>query len=456
VARKQLDGSFRDPSGHIIINNGILRRVVLPSYEPVYRKVQKSGLYKELIKLHLLIPHIELHRTNATSLLTIQPDNIPFISYPYEWCFGELKDAALLTLKIQHIALEYGFALKDASAYNIQFHKGKPVFIDTLSFEPYIDGSPWVAYRQFCMHFLLPLLLVSKKYIDLNKLFIIFLDGIPLKLGSTLLPKITFFNPSLLIHIHIHALLEQRFSKNSASLRKNILSKEAVIMLLKNLETTIRRINTPDSHSQWSSYTTTHTYGADGFAQKKNIVSSWLPSIKVTTALDIGANTGTFTKMCTASGIDTIAIDNDQQCIETLYGITKQNNEARCLALCIDITNPSPAIGWENLERSSFVSRTHVDLVLALALLHHITIGNNIPFHYSARLLHRLGKYLIIEFIPKTDPMVQKLLANRADTFEHYSRKLFEKEFAAYFSILRQEPIAHTGRLIYLMERKNT
>ncbi|HUD18953.1 MAG TPA: SAM-dependent methyltransferase [Patescibacteria group bacterium] len=454
VPTTRLGSSFRDPSGHVIADKGILKRTISASYIPIYRKAEGSGLYDRLMKDALLIPHRELPRNNRKNNLVIQPDVIPFISYPYEWCFGELHDAALTTLNIQKTALAYGFSLKDASAYNIQFYNGKPILIDTLSFEPYVAGSPWIAYRQFCMHFLMPLLLMSRKSADFNKLFITHLDGIPLSLGSSLLPKTTLLNPSLLAHIHLHAMMEQKLAGNTARHGNNTLSKDAFVTLLNNLESTIRHLKLRDSQSQWSSYEETHSYGVGGMREKKKIVTTLLRKIHAESALDIGANTGAFTALCIAGGINTIAVDNDHGCIEKLYAANKRNNVTNCLPLCIDITNPSPSIGWENNERSSFLDRTDVDLVLALALIHHIAIGNNVPFDYIARLMSRLGRYLIIEFVPKTDIMVRQMLANRVDVFTNYTKKLFEREFSVYFRVLGTFPVLNTGRVIYLMERK--
>ncbi len=455
--RARLGSSFRDPSGYVFADKGVLKRTISSSYEPIYRQIQQSGLYDRLITDSLLIPHRELKRSNKRNTLVILPDIVPFISYPYEWCMSQLQDAALLTLKIQGIALTYGFTLKDASAYNIQFYKGKPVLIDTLSFEPYTEGAPWVGYRQFCMHFLMPLLLMNRKSADLGKLFITYLDGIPLPLGSSLLPKTTYLSPSLFAHVHLHAMMEQKNASGAPSKHsRGSLSKDAFVTLINNLETTIRRLRPRASKSQWSTYTESHSYGQSGYREKQNIVDTIIRRLKVKTALDIGANTGDFSRLCTAHGINSIAIDNDNSCIEKLYQSDKRGGETNCLPLCVDITNPSPAIGWENNERTAFLDRANVDLVLALALIHHIAIGNNVPFDRIAHLMSRLGRYLIIEFVPKTDAMVQQMLNRREDVFANYTKNLFEKEFAVYFRIGSAFPVLNTARVIYLMERKHT
>src|SRR6185503_16964008 len=201
----QLSASFRDPSGFLFSRGGVLYRQVNRKYEQEYARLMESGLYEKLVKAGLLIPHLEVDEAPAESEVTrafaykiIQPERAPFISYPYEWSFGQLKDAALATLSIQRRALKVGMSLKDASAYNIQFVRGKPTLIDTLSFEIYKEGQPWVAYRQSCQHFLAPLALMALKDVRLNQLLRVYIDGVPLDLASGLLPAKTRLNFGLL------------------------------------------------------------------------------------------------------------------------------------------------------------------------------------------------------------------------------------------------------------------
>ena len=208
--------SFRDPSGFLFYKNNLIYRQVNISYKENYDHLMESGLYKILINKKLLIPHREVDASSLSdrkSYKTIKPELIPFISYPYEWSFSQLKNAALTAIKIQKYSLDFGMSLKDCSAYNIQFFNGKPIFIDTLSFEKFKPNKPWIAYRQFCQHFLAPLALMSCKDIRLNQLFKIYIDGIPLDLASSLLPIKTYFKFFLLTHIHLHAKSQKHFSK---------------------------------------------------------------------------------------------------------------------------------------------------------------------------------------------------------------------------------------------------
>ncbi|MCJ7513764.1 MAG: hypothetical protein MUO23_12440, partial [Anaerolineales bacterium] len=201
----RLGASFRDPSGYLFERNGKLFRQVNRSYQADFDRLIASGLYAELTGVGLIIPHIESPAAPdepGLAYRVIEPEPVPFISYPYEWSFGQLQTAALTTLSIQKRALSKGMSLKDSSAYNIQFHHGRPVLIDTLSFETYREGEPWDAYRQFCQHFLAPLALMAHTDIRLGQLLRVYIDGIPLDLASRLLPRKTRFSFSLLTHLH--------------------------------------------------------------------------------------------------------------------------------------------------------------------------------------------------------------------------------------------------------------
>ena len=209
----QLSASFRDPSGFLFSQNGILFRQINRTYSEDYARLMDSGLYEKLVKANVLIPHVEVDQAPAekeAAFKVIQPERVPFISYPYEWSFSQLKDAALATLSIHKRALKLGMSLKDASAYNIQFVHGKAMLIDTLSFEVYKAGEPWTAYKQFCQHFLAPLTLMSYRDIRLSQLLRVYIDGVPLDLVSELLPFKTKFNFGLLTHIHVHASSQKR------------------------------------------------------------------------------------------------------------------------------------------------------------------------------------------------------------------------------------------------------
>ncbi len=445
--------SFRDPSGFIFNENGRLYRQVNAVYRTTYQRFMSSGLYERLIDKQLLIPHQEVERRGDDQI--IEPEFINFIAYPYEWSFSQLQDAALTTLDVLELALSHGFILKDASAYNVQFHRGRPLFIDTLSFEPYIAGKPWVAYRQFCQHFLAPLALMAKVDVRLSRLLSSYLDGLPLELASHLLPNHSRLNLGLLTHLHIHAAAQQRYA-TATQKRKidGVFSQTALLGLIGNLRSTVKKLLLPTQSTEWDHYYEKTNYSAIAFAHKKQIICDFVSATHPTAVCDIGANTGLFSQFTSAPEVWMLAVDYDPLAVEQGYKEIRQLNNTHVLPLLIDITNPSPAIGWANTERQSFIERLHVDMLMALALVHHLAISNNLPLTHIARHFAQLAPQLIIEFVPKEDSQVQKLLANRANIFPNYHQAGFERAFGEFYSIIRRVPIKESQRLIYLMRRK--
>lgn len=448
-----LESSFRDPSGNVFIKNKTLYRLINYFYKDDYELLVNSGLYKKLISLNLLVPHQEIKKNTGQIFKIIKPLEIPFISYPYEWCFSQLKDAALTTLRIQKIAVEHNMTLKDASAYNVQFLQGKPIFIDSLSFVKYKEGMPWSAYRQFCMHFLAPLILMSQKKLDLNKLLGIYIDGIPLDIASSLLSKKSWFNPSILTHIHIHSKMQAHFAGKKVTSHIKTFDKRKLVALIENLEGAVKGLNLKNTKSEWGDYYQNNNYTQKSLLQKKKIVKEILELIKPKSAWDIGSNTGEFSHLCSDLNINTVSFDSDPFSVETNYVFCKQRDIKNCLPLVLDITNPSPSIGWNNKERISFLERGPADVALALALVHHLAIASNIPLKKIAELFSKICSDLIIEFVPKEDSQVQKLLMNRDDIFPDYHKNGFESEFKKFFTIKKIIQVPDSLRHLYLMKK---
>jgi ribosomal protein L11 methylase PrmA len=450
-----LPGSFRDPSGFVFRRNGTLYRLVARSYQAEYDLLISSGLYDTLVKSGLLVAHREVVLTGLSDAYRVlEPEVIPFISYPYEWCFSQLKDAALATLAIQKQAMEFGMSLKDASAYNIQFRDNKPTLIDTLSFEPYREGEPWIAYRQFCQHFLAPLALMSHTDIRLSQLLRVYIDGIPLDLASRLLPGSTKLSLTLGAHIHLHARSQQRYADKAVRPVGRQMSKLAFQGIISSLETAVKSLNWKPAGTEWAEYYDETNYSAAAFAEKERLVSDFLARVKPGLVWDLGANTGRFSRIASRQGILTIATDIDPAAVERNYLDCRQSGEKCLLPLVLDLANPSPAIGWQNRERVSFIERGPADAVLALALVHHLAIGNNLPLASVAEFLARAGRHLVIEFVPKSDSQVQRLLATRKDIFPGYSREALEAVFAGRFEIREQARIGDSERTLYLMTRR--
>ncbi len=454
--KKKIFSSFRDPSGFLFFSEGTLYRQINPIYKDDYELLMNSGLYKSLVVDGLLIPHKEEKDNKLQSAKAhkiIKPEKIKFISYPYEWSFGQLKAASLATLAIQKKALEFNMSLKDASAYNIQFKDNKPIFIDTLSFERYVKNKPWIAYKQFCQHFLGPLALASCRDIRLSQLLRIYLDGVPLDLVSSLLPFSTQIKPSLLIHIHLHARSQKHFSRRGLHLAKGKMSLFSLRGLIDSLEAAIKKMKCKTSKTQWSEYYEDKSYSLEAFDDKIFIVSDFLDKIKPKSVWDFGANTGEFSRIAASKGFFTVSFDSDPSVVEKNYLTAVEKNEKNILPLLCDLTNPSPAIGWANKERLSYLQRTLPEAVLVLALVHHLTIGYNLPFARLAEFFAKISKFLIIEFIPKNDPQVKKMLSSRDDIFSTYSKDFFEQEFTNFFKIHSSLALKDSARFLYLMER---
>jgi len=450
--------SFRDPSGYVFYYNNAVYRTIENIYAPHYTCLMTSGLYLSLTEQRLLIPHKEIDIEISPPIKPykiIAPENISCISYPYEWCFEQLKEAAVITLKCQLESLEHGMTLKDASSYNIQFYKGQAIFIDTLSFEKHTEGMAWKAYGQFCRHFLAPLLLMKYVSLDANALLKNYLDGIPLDFTSNLLPLKTKFNLSILSHIHWHASSQKRYQNIEKKIKHRALPTKHLKLFIRSLLNVVNSLSINNANeSTWSNYYMDTNYTDISLESKKTIIERWGTSVNPKKVCDWGANNGYFSRIFSEKGIETIAIDNDPIAVNNNYTQVKESKNNYLLPLWADITNPSPAIGWATEERSTLLSRTKADLSMALALIHHLHITHHICFEQMAYLFQRQTQYLIIEFIPKTDTQVQKLLLNRPDIFDTYDIFHFEKAFKHFFELIDKENIYDSERILYFFKKK--
>lgn len=455
--------SFRDPAGFVYRRDGVLYRQVQPACREAYDRLMGGGLYEELVRAGLLIPHEEVSLTLAASegaYKVLRPREVPFVSYPYEWCFSQLQDAAATTLEIQRRALARGFWLKDASAYNIQFLEGRPILIDTLSLEPYPEGRPWVAYRQFCQHFLAPLALMSRTDVRLGQLLRVHLDGVPLDLASRLLPRRTWLSFSLAVHLHLQARVAARYADREVS-RERVegrVSRRALEALMESLGAAVRGLRWRAGGTEWADYyEANNNYAPESMADKERLVAGMIDEIRPRVVWDLGANTGRFSRLAAARGAFTVCWDVDASCVEENYVRARREGERNLLPLWVDLTNPSPALGWANGERLSFADRGgEVDLAMALGLVHHLAIGNNVPLPRVFEFLAGLGRAAIVEFVPKEDSQVKRMLSAREDVFPDYHREGFERALGERFRIERAVPIRGTSRTLYLVRRKET
>lgn len=457
-------GSFRDPAGFIFVHNGELYRQVNLVGKQDYEFFMSSGLYAALSDAGLLVSHEELKAPPrlADSRLRykiIKPTRVPFVSYPYEWTFSQLKDAALLTLGIQKIALVHGMILKDASAFNVQFVGNRAIFIDTLSFRIYKKGAPWDGYKQFCQHFIAPLTLAAYTSPAAISTLKVFLDGIPLNFAAQLLPAKSKMRWGQLAHLHLHAASQKRYDKANLNpkAKPRTISPTALQGLLSSLQKTISRLNLPKQRSEWGDYYDNTNYSSAAFTTKKKIVKQLLGKLPETPKVvwDMGANDGTFSELAAKLGADTVSFDIDYQAVEKNYAKERDNGMSKLiLPLVQDLSNPSPALGWAHQERSSLEERGPADVALALALVHHLAIGNNSPLIDIASFFRSICRHLIIEFIPKEDSKVEILLRGRNNIFTDYDIEHFEAAFGQHFKLISRVPVTGSRRVIYLYKAK--
>ncbi len=444
-------GSFRDPSGFIFKENKNIYRKINPSYLGVYKLLKEKNVFNLLQKKGWLIYHKEI--TTDEYNFVIEPEYIPFVSYPYEWSFEQLKDAALLTLKIQYELLKHNFVLKDASAFNIQFWGCKPIFIDTTSFEIYQDGQPWAAYKQFCEHFLASLLLMKYTDVKISQLWLSNIDGIPLPLASKLLPLSTYWGSLSAMHIHAHARSTKKNEKFTGTFFSASLSKNKLLKLIEHVYDGIASLTVKTS-SHWSNYYQSCTYSETTLIEKLNFLKNHISIQSEGFLIDIGCNEGYFSKSLSDKNIYTIAFDSDHDVINSMY-VDLKKQQTNILPLIVDITNPTPSIGWKNVERQSFLARIgNNNITLALALIHHLRIFNNIPLADIVHFLASISQQLIVEFVPKDDIQAQKLLKHKQDVYDDYTVDNFEALIREVFQIYDKKRLNQTKRIIYNLIRK--
>jgi hypothetical protein len=457
--RGRIPASFRDPSGFVFERDGRIFRQINRSFADEWSAFDQSGLRQELTRDRILIDHkpapLELAWDDHAAAV-IEPERVELITYPWEWSFSQLRDAALLTLEAQERAAAAGFTLRDSSAFNVQFVRGRPILIDTLSFEPATPDEPWLPYRQFCGQFLAPLALMAYCDVRLGLLMRPMPGGIPLDLASALLPARTRLSTRLGPHIHLHARAQARPVSHESAQRDRAgrvspLGKRA---LIDHLRRTVEGMRKPHTSTPWSAYETTSTYSNAAAESKLRLVKDLLEQVPGGWVWDVGANRGWFSLAAAQMGRKVVALDRDAGAADVLYRHVRSSGEERVLPLVMDIGNPTPGVGWALEDYQSLFDRCNADVVLALALIHHLAIGRNIPLDRISALFARLAEWLVIEWVPKEDPMVVAMLAHREDIFGEYDEVAFKRAFGADFSFERSEPIPDSGRVLHLLRRR--
>ena len=453
--------SFRDPFGGVFLESGSVFRSIFAAGVEDYRAARDQGVFDELIRRKLLQRHEEVEAppsAPAGTAICLRHPPLPFVSYPWEWPFSFLRDAALLHLDLMEWLVPRGFWLRDASVFNVQFDGSGPVLIDTLSIGRRQRESPWVAYAQFCSHFLAPLALAAKVDTRMLGLWRNYIDGFPLDLVVKALPRRVRYRPGLFMHLTLHSKMQisadRRENLGKPSGRRATVGDNALVGLIRSLRSTIVGLR-PREHARfWETYGSFRTYNEADIRLKTTFVEGALERRRPRMVWDLGANTGEFSRLAARSGAFVVGIDGDPNCIDRLYRDRRGDDGATLpiLPLVMDLANPSPALGWDHKERLSLAERGPADLALALAILHHLVLSSNVPMARVAEWLAGLARDVVLEFVPPSDPMAAQLIRNRRGEHLRYDLETFRESFGAYFRLEDETPLEN-GRLLFLLTR---
>lgn len=452
-------GSYRDRNATVFYRGDRVFRSLNPSALANWRQLSRQSFFQAEMAAGRIVGTQEVEAEEVPAAAVLEHERIPYVSYPYEWSFGMLKDAALLHLELLRQALAADMILKDSSPYNVQWRGMHPVFVDIPSFEPLKRGEPWIGYRQFCELFLYPLMLQSYKGVNFRSWLRGRLDGISAEELRGLLSARDLLRPGILLHVAAQSALQKRYSGTAKDLRGD-LAKAGFdkAMIQRNVEKLIRLVSSlqaPGGRTTWSDYERTHSYEEMDFARKQEFVRKAVSSRRWKLVWDLGCNSGAFSRIAAERADYVVAMDGDWKAIEQLFQRERGKEAAgSILPLVVDLADPSPAQGWLGLERKDLAARGRPELTLCLALLHHIVISANIPLADFIGWLARLGTSLVIEFVGREDEMVQRLLANKEDQYEDYHPEVFRALLAANFHIREEQALKGGKRRIYFAEAK--
>lgn len=448
--------SFRDPAGYIYWQENEVYRVVMPEFADNYAKVRLSGKLTDWIDKKMLWPEQEVDLNTITLPHPIHAllhhPRLPFITYPYEWPFSLLKSAALLQLDLMLEAIDQNILLNDATAFNIQFNGIKPIFIDHLAFRPYEPGEFWQAHTQFFEQFVNPLLLQAYCGIPFQAWYRGNITGIPTAELARLLP----WRRKLNWRIFCHIILQNYFDKpNKVSSARHAYSmpKTGLIHLWQQLRTWILDLQPGQTASHWQDYARTHSYQEEQFALKQQFIANFVAATQPKLLFDLGCNNGQLSQLALEHGAQrVIGFDNDHGALQQAY-LLAEKHHLSFTPLYMNLTNPSPAQGWDHSERLALTQRNQPDAILALALIHHLAISQNIPLSKIVTWLVDLSPTGIIEFIPKTDPMIQTMLAHRPDIFVDYNLENFTTLLQEKAYIHARLSLSQNGRQLFHYQR---
>lgn len=455
-------GSFRDPAGRVHVVGGRVFRTVSPRAAADFEAVAASGLHDRLAASGRLVPYRRLDAAEAAGLgldapVVLEHPRLPFVSWPYEWPFPALQAAALLHLDLHLDALAAGFTLSDASAYNVQFRGPSPVFIDTLSLRPYRDGEYWLGHRQFCEQFLNPLLMDSLLGVSHAPWYRGSLEGVPATDLAALLPARHWLSWNVAMHVFLQARFQGAATRKGAgkasAARK--LPREGLVAMLRGLRSWIARLEAGGpKRTVWSDYAGETSYAPAEAEAKRAFVAGFVGRVRPETVWDMGCNTGDYSAAALAAGARrVVGFDFDRAAAGRAFERARREN-LDFLPLVLDAANPTPSQGWAEVERPGLRGRAEADAVLALALVHHLAIGRNVPLPRVVGWLVDLAPAGVVEFVPKSDPMVGELLRLREDIFDEYDEPHFLAALEERAEVLETARVSASGRLLVSFRRR--
>ena len=452
-------GSFRDRTARVFYYNGSVFRGLNQHAWHEWERLLSTSFFSRAVAEGKIVATEQANPSELPKLAenfgqrVLKHETIPFVSYPYEWPFGMLKDAALLQLELLASSIEEGMILKDSSSFNVQWVGTRPIFIDIPSFKTLSEGEPWVGYRQFCQLFLYPLFLQAYKNISFQSWLRGNLDGIEPEQCQRLMSFRDYFRRGIFSHVFLQAKAQSQFAQTNRDIRNDLRKAGFDVRLIKanikNLQNLVKQLEWKQEQSTWSDYTRNNSYDSDDSEKKVSFVTSSIGSRDWNFVWDLGCNTGNFSRIAAERARHVIALDADQLAVERFYQTLKSEERSKILPLVCNIADPSPNLGWRGLERKELMKRGKPDLVLCLALIHHLVLTANIPLKEFIEWLSELDSDLIIEFVTKQDPMVRRLLRNKDDIYKDYKQEYFERCLSARFSIVRQETFNSGTRIIY-------
>jgi SAM-dependent methyltransferase len=454
-------GSFRDPESRVFYSGDEVYRALSPDGLADFEALRQSGLLDD--PRIVATEQVENGAVDRSVLVhepagVLRHERIPFVSYPYEWTFSMLKDAALLQLDLLLASLERDMVLKDSTPYNVQFKGAKPTFVDVGSFERLREGEPWIGSRQFCMLYLYPLMLLALKDVPFQPWLRGSIDGITPAEMRGLMSFRDRFRRGVFTTVFLLARLEAKYADRPRETKeevRRVFKKELFVANVRKMRKLVERLGWNPPEGVWTAYGERNSYTDDDARRKDEFVRQVATERAWGLVWDIGANNGRYSRIAAEGAKTVIAVDADQGPVELLYRDLRQEGNEQIVTLTMNLADPSPGLGWRGLERKPLAERGKPDLVLALALIHHVAISANVPVKEFVDWLASLGSALVIEFPTREDPMVQKLLApKREGLHPDYELGYFERTLGDAFEIDRSEWLESGTRVLYYARPK--